>query len=128
MGSYVAQQVVKLLIRKDFKVAGARVLVLCITFKENCPDFRNSRMVDVISELRDYGCKVEVHDPRTSAALVRHEYGLDLCEPEGANDAVVAAVAHHEFVGLDVRRFCGPNGVVYDIMGILGRDSVEARL
>jgi UDP-N-acetyl-D-glucosamine/UDP-N-acetyl-D-galactosamine dehydrogenase len=128
MGRYVAQQVVKLLIKKGHRVSDARVLVLGITFKENCPDIRNSRVVDVIRELEDFGCVVEVHDPHADPDLVEHEYGLRLREPEGVYHAVVVAVAHAEFVSLDVKQYCGEDSVVYDLKGILDRSVVDARL
>ena len=94
MGAYVAKEVIKLLIKKSHKVDGARVLVLGITFKENCPDIRNSRVIDVISELRDFGCEIDVYDPWADEAEVKHEYGLTLVgEPGSGYEAVVLAVA-----------------------------------
>lgn len=122
MGIYVANQVVKLMIRKGKRVEGARVLVLGITFKENCPDIRNSRVIDVIVELTDFGCKVDVYDPWADASEVLDEYGLAVLpsdkEPPICDfDAVVLAVAHREFLEMPL---CPThNQVVYDIKSVL---------
>ncbi|MDD3466660.1 MAG: Vi polysaccharide biosynthesis UDP-N-acetylglucosamine C-6 dehydrogenase TviB [Campylobacterales bacterium] len=129
MGAYVAKEVVKLLIKKSHKVDGARILVLGITFKENCPDIRNSRVIDVISELSDFGCAVEVYDPWADAAEVKHEYRLALVEkPSGKYDAVVLAVAHKEFATLDIDTLKKENSVVYDIKGVLEKGKADKRL
>lgn len=122
MGIYVANQVVKLMIRKDKKVEGARVLVLGITFKENCPDIRNSRVIDVIRELSDFGCAVDIYDPWADAEEVSEEYGVSMLssdsEPAICNyDAVVLAVAHRQFIGMPL---CPTSTqVVYDIKSVL---------
>ncbi|HDZ08469.1 nucleotide sugar dehydrogenase [Pseudohongiella sp.] len=122
MGIYVANQVVKLMIRKGQKIEGARVLMLGMTFKENCPDIRNSRVIDVIRELADFGCVVDVYDPWADADEVSEEYGLSLLpgdrEPPVCNyQAVVLAVAHTEFVGMPL---CPTSTqVVYDIKSVL---------
>ncbi len=129
MGAYVAKEVVKLLIKKSHKVDGARILVLGITFKENCPDIRNSRVIDVISELGDFGCAVEVYDPWADVAEVKHEYELALVEkPSGKYDAVVLAVAHKEFATLDIDTLKKENSVVYDIKGVLEKGKADKRL
>lgn len=129
MGAYVAKEVIKLLIKKSHKVDGARVLVLGITFKENCPDIRNSRVIDVISELRDFGCEIDVYDPWADEAEVKHEYGLTLVGEPGSNyEAVVLAVAHEKFRGLDVTSLKNPNGIIYDIKGFLDTKLVDKRL
>ena len=131
MGAHVASRVVKLMIRKGQRIHGARVLVLGITFKENCPDIRNSHVVDVIRELKEFGCEVGVHDPWAEAAEVRHEYGLELeADPfaGGDWDAVVLAVAHEKFRGLDFGRFRGGHAVVFDIKSFLPRELVDGRL
>lgn len=122
MGIYVANQVVKLMIRKGQKVEGARVLVLGITFKENCPDIRNSRVIDVIRELTDFGCTVDVYDPWADSAEVHEEYGLAMLSPDHEPpicdyQAVVLAVAHREFVSMPL---CPTHSqVVYDIKSVL---------
>ena len=117
MGIYVANQVVKLMIKKGQKIEGAKVLVLGITFKENCPDIRNSRVIDVIRELEEFGTDVNVYDPWADPKEVKHEYGLDLlAHPEGAYDAIVLAVAHDKFDDLDLTKLKkGDNTVIYDI-------------
>ncbi len=117
MGIYVANQVVKLMIKKGQKIEGAKVLVLGITFKENCPDIRNSRVIDVIRELQEFGTQVDVYDPWADPKEVKHEYGLDLlAHPEGAYDAIVLAVAHDKFDDLDLTKLKkGDNTVIYDI-------------
>lgn len=129
MGAYVAKEVVKLLIKKSHKVNGAKVLVLGITFKENCPDIRNSRVIDVINELKDFGCAVEVYDPWADAKEVEHEYGLSLVgQLSGKYDAVVLAVAHKEFAAIDIDNLKNENSVVYDIKGALEKGKADKRL
>jgi len=117
MGIYVANQVVKLMIKKGQKIEGAKVLVLGITFKENCPDIRNSRVIDVICELEEFGTKVDVYDPLADPEEVKREYNLELLSsPEGEYDAVVLAVAHEKFNGLDIEKLKNGNDtVIYDI-------------
>ncbi|WP_372998777.1 Vi polysaccharide biosynthesis UDP-N-acetylglucosamine C-6 dehydrogenase TviB [Sulfurimonas sp.] len=119
MGIYVANQVIKLMIKKEHKVEGSKVLVLGITFKENCPDIRNSRVIDVIEELREFGCNVDIYDPWVDKAEVIREYNLKLQEniESSKYDAIVLAVAHNEFKILDFSNLC--NTVVYDIKSIL---------
>ena len=132
MGAHVANRVVKLLIQKGHRVQGARTLVLGITFKENCPDIRNSHVVDVIQELKEFGCEVVVHDPWADPEDVRHEYGLEMLpalEPAGTPyDAVVLAVAHEKFRALDFARFKKENTVIFDIKSFLARGQVDGRL
>ncbi len=133
MGGYVASRVVKLMIGRNINPADARVLVLGLTFKENCPDVRNTKVADVVTELESYHCRVEVYDPWADPAEAEHEYGLHLVSrPEtGAYDAIVLAVAHREFVelgGEGVRRLGTPNCVVYDIKSVLPKERVDGRL
>lgn len=133
MGAFVADKVVKLLIGHDFKVKNAKVLVLGITFKENCPDIRNTKVVDVVNELREFQCDVDVYDPWASAEEVRREYGISLLPgldaAGGRYDAVVLAVAHRQFLETDIRRLSsGPAAVVYDIKGVLPKEMITARL
>ena len=136
MGAYAAGQVVKLMIRGGKTIAGARVLVLGITFKENCPDIRNSRVVDLVRELADYGSTVDVYDPHADPDEVRREYGVELVAglDEARShpyDAAVIAVAHNEFRTMDVRALVGGSeqaGIVYDLKGILDRSVVDGRL
>ncbi|HHE33188.1 MAG TPA: nucleotide sugar dehydrogenase [Chlorobaculum parvum] len=131
MGRYVASEVVKLIISKNLKVKGSKVLMLGITFKENCPDIRNTRAVDIVAELREYGTEVEIYDPWANPAEVQHEYGLDCIEAptEGAYDAIILAVAHAAFADLAIGKLrSGDNAVVYDVKGVLPIDKIDGRL
>lgn len=129
MGIFVAAKVVKLMIQRSSSVKGARILVLGITFKENCPDIRNSRVIDVIREFQDFGADVEVYDPWADAAEVKHEYNLDLIkEPAGNYDAIVLAVSHKEFDSLDFENLKHEKTVIYDIKGKFDKSKVTARL
>ena len=133
MGAYVAGQMVKAMLKRRIQVDGARVLVLGLTFKENCPDLRNTRVVDVVEELRDFGCSVDVHDPWADAEEARHEYGLDLIgTPDtGAYDGVVLAVAHDAFraAGPEALRRHGRDGAVFcDLKSVFARDASDLRL
>lgn len=121
MGEYVANQVVKCMIKKNIAVNNAEVLMLGVTFKENCPDVRNTKIVDVISALADYGMKVTIYDPWANTKEVNHEYSLDCTNelPETKFDAVVLGVAHHEFLQLNLENLQKENAVVYDVKGIL---------
>ena len=122
MGEHVASEVIKLLVKADKKVKDAKILVLGITFKENCPDVRNTKVVDVIAQLEEFGTKVSIYDPWANPAEVKHEYNLDTTQelPEGPFDAIVLTVAHNEFLDLDLNRFKNGNTPVYDVKGILG--------
>jgi UDP-N-acetyl-D-galactosamine dehydrogenase len=130
MGTYVAEQVVKLIIRKNHLVQGARVLVLGITFKENCPDIRNSRVIDIIHELSEYGCAVDVYDPWADHAEVEEEYGVKLLSEleKGVYTAVVCAVAHEKLKSIDVRSLVKKDGVVYDVKAFFDPSIVDGRL
>lgn len=133
MGGHVALRVVKLMQQRGTQTAGARILVLGLAFKENCPDLRNTRVTDIIDELRSYSAEVDVHDPWVAPAHAQREYGLSLVEkPEaGAYDAVVMAVAHDRFVALGVdgvRAFAKPGAVLFDVKRALPRDGVDGCL
>jgi len=133
MGQYVASQLIKNMIAEDISPKSARVLVLGLAFKENCPDVRNTKVIDIVSELSTYGSKVDVHDPWIDAAEANSEYGIELViEPEaGAYDAVVIAVAHDQFKALGaegIRAFGKPSALVYDIKYVLPADAVDDRL
>ncbi|WP_187347471.1 nucleotide sugar dehydrogenase [Flavobacterium piscinae] len=129
MGDYVASQVVKLMIKKGITINSAKVLVLGITFKENCPDVRNTKIVDVIHALTDYGIDVTIHDPWASAAEVQHEYNLTLQNElmDEQYDGIVLGVAHNEFLSLDFGKLKKDISVVYDVKGILGHE-VDGKL
>jgi len=133
MGSYVAGQLVKAIIARDIKVRGARVLVMGLTFKENCPDLRNTRVVDVIEQLHSYGIEVDVHDPWVDAEEALHEYDLVLTNDlrDASYDGIILAVAHDRFrdLGADqIRTFGKPNHVVYDLKCMLPAGTTDLRL
>lgn len=122
MGEYVASQVVKLMIKKGIAINGANLLLLGITFKENCPDVRNTKIVDVVKALEDYGINVTIYDPWANPSEVQHEYNIT-CYSELASeskfDTIVLGVAHKEFVDLNLAPLLNENGVVYDVKGVL---------
>lgn len=122
MGQYVASEVVKLMLQNDLKVKDANILVLGITFKENCPDVRNTKVVDVVSSLKEYGTNITIFDPLANPAEVKHEYGLEITNqmPVGKFDAVVLAVAHKEFLEIKIDKMKNVKGVLYDVKGIFG--------
>lgn len=133
MGGYIAGEVIRLMVRKFINPVQARVLILGLAFKENCPDLRNTRVVDIIQALRGYSAQVDVFDPWINAAEAEHEYGIvPLPAPEhGAYDAVVLAVGHDEFRDLGaagIRAYGKPQSVVYDVKYVLPRDAVDGRL
>ena len=131
MGTYIAGEIVKLMIKKDIVVKGANLLLLGITFKENCPDVRNTRVVDIIRELESYDIKLTIYDPWASPENVAHEYGIDITTslPEEQKfDAVVLAVAHKDFLGTDWRNKLKKSGIIYDVKGCLDKNMVDARL
>jgi UDP-N-acetyl-D-glucosamine/UDP-N-acetyl-D-galactosamine dehydrogenase len=133
MAEYVASRTIKLMIGRNIQPSGARVLVLGLTFKENCPDVRNTKVADVIKELQSFGCRVDVHDPWVDPKEAHHEYGIAMvAKPErGSYDAIVVAVAHNEFVALGskgIRDFGSPNVVIYDIKHVLPKSDSDGRL
>ena len=133
MGKYVATEVVKLMIKKGQRVSGTKVLQLGVTFKENCPDIRNSRAVDVIRGLEEFGCQVEVYDPWAEPEDTLQKLNVKSFKEqeqlaEGAYDAVVLAVSHREFAGLDIKKLLSKDGVVFDVKGVLPKETVDGRL
>ncbi|WP_223033936.1 nucleotide sugar dehydrogenase [Hanstruepera marina] len=132
MGSYVATETVKMMIKKGATIKDSRVLVLGITFKENCPDIRNSRVIDIIREFETYDIQVDVYDPWASADEVQEEYGLDLiCSDTllGTDyQAVVLAVSHDKFTDLNIQNLKAPSGVVFDVKAMLPAEQTDARL
>jgi UDP-N-acetyl-D-galactosamine dehydrogenase len=133
MGGYVASEIVRLMTQKRIHVAGSRILVLGLTFKENCPDLRNSKVADVVRELQGYGARVDVVDPWANRAEARHEYGITPVRTpkRGHYDAIVAAVAHEQFKELgiaELRRLGRRNHVIYDIKYVFPKDEVDGRL
>ncbi|MCG7986506.1 MAG: Vi polysaccharide biosynthesis UDP-N-acetylglucosamine C-6 dehydrogenase TviB [Candidatus Thiodiazotropha weberae] len=133
MGAYVVHSVVKMMMKRGMSTNNSRVLVLGLTFKENCPDLRNTRVVDIVSEFVDYGASVDVYDPWVNPQEAEEEYGLRPIDSlsDGTYDAVILAVAHQEFqqMGADkIRALCKKNGVLFDVKNVLPVDEVDARL
>ena len=131
MGKYVAGQVVKMMIKAGKPVKGAKILMLGITFKENCPDIRNTRAIDIVRELTDYGIEVTIYDPWAKPEEVLHEYSVPIIAefPEGNGyAAIILAVAHKEFLSIDLTSFKSSGTLIYDVKGILPEDVVDGRL
>lgn len=132
MGSYVAHEVVKLMIQKDCKVKGGKVLVLGITFKENCPDIRNSKVIDVVNELERYNLNVTIHDPWANADEVQKEFGKSVVsqasELQNDYDAIILAVAHKVFKNIDVKGFSASKSVIFDVKAFLDSEIIDGRL
>jgi UDP-N-acetyl-D-galactosamine dehydrogenase len=133
MGPYVADQVLKLLLQRRINPVGARVLVLGLAFKEDCPDLRNTKVMDIVRTLGGYNVLVDVYDPWVDAAEAWHEYGLRLLDdpPAQTYDAAIIAVAHRQFRELGapvLRAWMKPHGVLYDVKHVLPRDAVDGRL
>ncbi len=130
MGEYVANQVVKLMIKKGIQVVDSEILILGFTFKENCPDVRNTKVIDIYKALREYNLNITVYDPWANPVAVEHEYGIKVVNelPSHKFDASISAVAHKEFLNLDIRSLLKEKGVVYDVKGILPRDIIDGRL
>ncbi|MCG7984228.1 MAG: Vi polysaccharide biosynthesis UDP-N-acetylglucosamine C-6 dehydrogenase TviB [Candidatus Thiodiazotropha lotti] len=133
MGAYVVHSVVKMMMKRGLSTNNSRVLVLGLTFKENCPDLRNTRVVDIVSEFEEYGASVDVYDPWVNPQEAEEEYGLRPIDSlsEGTYDAVILAVAHQEFQQMGankIRALCKENGVLFDVKNVLPVDEVDARL
>ena len=131
MGKHVATEVVKLMMRKGLKVIDSKVLILGFTFKEDCPDVRNTRVIDIYNELKSFDIMIDIHDPWVNYEDVRREYGIEVLSniSEGSQySAVVLAVAHKIFRGLSISNLIGDSGVIYDVKGILPKSLVDARL
>lgn len=134
MGAHVAERVVRLMMRRGFPVVGSRILILGMTFKENCPDLRNSKVVDVVETLAEYNATVEIYDPWIDTAEAKHEFGItaELSEPPpGRYDAVVLAVGHREFAAMGpdkIRAFGRPGAILFDVKGIFPKSASDGRL
>ena len=131
MGDYVANQVIKLMNKKGVMVKDSKILLLGITFKENCPDIRNTKVVDIYTTLNEYTNNITVYDPQANANEVKHEYNVDIVNelPRGEQyDAVVLAVAHNEFENMDIQSLVAETGVIYDVKGILPKAIIDGRL
>lgn len=133
MGQYVAQEVVKLMIHKDINIKKAEILILGFTFKENCPDVRNTKVIDIVMELKSYGSNITIFDPWAKSEIVKHEYGIDTMNNSDlllkkGYDAIVLAVGHDEFIKIDLQELKKANSVVYDVKAFLPKTQVDNRL
>ena len=132
MGAYVASETIKLMVKKEIPIKNASILILGFTFKENCPDVRNTRVIDIVDELKSYQARVSICDPWAEPDIVRHEYGIETFKNFSSNpakyDAVILAVAHSEFDNIDVLDLVNKRSVIYDVKSVLKKDSVDARL
>ena len=131
MGEYVAGQVIRLMLKKGIQVLGSKILILGFTFKENCPDVRNTKVIDIYEALKEYELDITVYDPWANPAIVKHEYGIEVTDtlPTGEKfDAAIAAVAHSEFGGLDILALLNPKHVVFDVKASCDRDIIDGRL
>lgn len=130
MGEYVATQVIKLMLKKGIQVLQSNIVILGFTFKENCPDVRNTKVVDIVKALQEYNLNITIYDPWANPAIAEHEYGLSVTNelPTDKFDAAIMAVAHNEFKELDVTSLINAGAVIYDVKGVLPREIVDGRL
>lgn len=130
MGEYVAGQVIKLMLKKGIQVLNSNILILGFTFKENCPDVRNTKVIDIYEALMGYNLNITVYDPWANPDIVKHEYGIEVINelPEEKFDSVVLAVAHQLFTGIDIESLSETRSVVFDVKGFLPKESVDGRL
>lgn len=130
MGEYVANETVKLMLKKGIQVLDSNILILGFTFKENCPDVRNTKVIDIYKTLKEYNLNITVYDPWANPAIVKHEYGIEVVNelPEGKADAVILAVAHEKFKALDVVSLAKEKHVIFDVKGLLNHNIVDGRL
>lgn len=130
MGEYVAHEVIKLMLKKGIQVLNSNILILGFTFKENCPDVRNTKVVDIYKALKEYNINVTVYDPWANPVVAKHEYDIDIVNtlPQDKFDAAIMAVAHNEFKDLDIQSFCNEKSIVYDVKCVLSKDLVDGRL
>lgn len=135
MGDYVANQTIKLMNKKGIIVKDSNILILGITFKENCPDIRNTKIIDIYHTLKEYTSNITIYDPWANMNSVKHEYGINILQNnlealKGTFDAVILGVAHNQFMGINLRDFLKErnNGVVYDVKGVIDRNQIDGRL
>ena len=131
IAKFIADKTLKLMIQKDHKILHSNVLILGVTFKENCPDCRNTKVVDIANELEDFGCCVDIYDPWANAEVVRHEYGKELIpavDPDKNYSAIVACVCHDQFKNFDFKKYKEQGAVIFDVKGFVDRSLVDARL
>jgi len=130
MGDYVASEIVKCMIKKNILVNGSKVLILGITFKENCPDVRNTQVVSLVNALKDYGMQTTIYDPWANEEEVMREYSLksSRCLPNEKFDAVVLAVSHKKFINLNILSFKKQNAIIYDVKNFLNYNLIDGKL
>lgn len=131
IAKFIADKTLKLMIQKDHKILHSNVLILGVTFKENCPDCRNTKVVDIANELEDFGCCADIYDPWANAEVVRHEYGKELIpavDPDKNYSAIVACVCHDQFKNFDFKKYKEQGAVIFDVKGFVDRSLVDARL
>ena len=129
MGGYVAAEVIKLMIKNDIRVKNSSILILGFTFKENCPDIRNTRVIDIYKSFEDYDTNIDVYDPWANSNEVKKEFGFDLINKISKKyNTVVLAVAHNKFSNFNLQSYLCENGVLFDVKGILNKDKVDGTL
>ena len=130
MGAYVADQTIKLMLKKGIQVLNSNILILGFTFKENCPDCRNTKVADIVKALNEYNLNIDIYDPWASPAIAKHEYDIDITNelPTSRYDAIILAVSHKEFAELDVKAFGNEKHVIFDVKGFLNKEMVDGRL
>ena len=130
MGEYVANQVVKLMLKKGIKVLNSDIIILGFTFKENCPDVRNTKVIDIYNALKEYNVNITVYDPWANPDIVKHEYGIDVVNtmPTSTFDSAIVAVSHREFDNLQLNSLLNTLNVVYDVKGIMDKQIIDGRL
>ena len=130
MGAYVADQTIKLMLKKGIQVLNSNILILGFTFKENCPDCRNTKVADIVKALNEYNLNIDIYDPWASPAIAKHEYDIDITNelPTSKYDAIILAVSHKEFAELDVKAFGNEKHVIFDVKGFLDKEVVDGRL
>ena len=131
IAKFIADKTLKLMIQKDHKIKDSNVLILGVTFKENCPDCRNTKVVDIANELEDFGCLVDIYDPWASPEVVKHEYGKELLsaiDPEKSYAAIIACVSHDQFLTFDFKKYREQGAVIFDVKNFVDRSVVDSRL
>lgn len=130
MGEYVATETVKLMLKKGIQVLNSNIIILGFTFKENCPDVRNTKVIDIVNALKEYNLNITIYDPWANSVITKHEYGIEVINeiPNEKFDAAIMAVAHNELKTLDVKTLVKENSVIYDVKGILNKDIIDGRL
>ena len=130
MGEYVATETIKHMLKKGIQVLHSNIVIFGFTFKENCPDVRNTKIIDIYRALKEYNVNITVYDPWANPAIAKHEYGIEITNelPTEKFDTLIMGVAHNEFKGLDVTQFVKENHVIYDVKGTLPKNIIDARL